>query len=85
LADCNNTEGGFTCTCQNGYIGDGFNCTGKLNSLNDKQLGQTKRMAVIWLSWNAEIYVVFCKAVQCSHRSTELSPWNKPQSALHPH
>ena len=27
-AFCYNTEGNFTCTCQSGYIGDGFNCTG---------------------------------------------------------
>jgi len=31
LADCSNTEGGFTCTCQIGHTGDGYNCTGKLN------------------------------------------------------
>jgi len=25
---CNNTSGGFTCACQSGYDGDGYNCTG---------------------------------------------------------
>jgi len=33
LADCINTAGSFACTCKNGYIGDGFNCTGKLISI----------------------------------------------------
>jgi len=28
-ASCSNTEGSFTCTCQSGYTGDGFTCTGK--------------------------------------------------------
>jgi len=27
-ADCSNTEGSFTCTCQSGYTGDGTSCTG---------------------------------------------------------
>ena len=27
-AICNNTGGSFTCTCVNGYTGDGFQCTG---------------------------------------------------------
>jgi len=25
---CHNTSGGFTCACQSGYDGDGYNCTG---------------------------------------------------------
>ena len=28
-ASCSNTVGSFTCTCENGYSGDGFTCTGK--------------------------------------------------------
>ena len=28
-ADCTNTQGNFTCTCQTGYEGDGITCTGK--------------------------------------------------------
>lgn len=27
-ASCANTPGGFTCTCNAGYIGDGITCTG---------------------------------------------------------
>ena len=27
-AHCNNTDGGHNCTCDQGYEGDGFNCTG---------------------------------------------------------
>ena len=29
-ATCNNTEGSFRCTCNIGYYGDGYNCTGIL-------------------------------------------------------
>ena len=29
-ADCTNTEGGFTCTCQSLYYGDGISCSGKI-------------------------------------------------------
>ena len=27
-ASCNNTIGGYDCTCNDGFFGDGFNCTG---------------------------------------------------------
>ena len=27
-ANCTDMEGSFTCQCNNGFIGDGINCTG---------------------------------------------------------
>ena len=27
---CKNYNGSYTCNCTNGYIGDGYNCTGKM-------------------------------------------------------
>ena len=32
LATCTNTIGAYTCSCNIGYIDDGFDCEGKLNS-----------------------------------------------------
>ena len=29
MATCTDTDGSFTCQCQNGYTGNGQNCTGK--------------------------------------------------------
>ncbi len=33
-ADCNNTVGGFECTCQHGYTGDGTYCQGGSDVVN---------------------------------------------------
>jgi len=30
FADCSNNAGSFSCSCRNGFTGDGMNCTGKL-------------------------------------------------------
>ena len=27
--NCTNTDGSYNCSCNHGYEGDGFNCTGK--------------------------------------------------------
>ena len=37
-ANCTNTKGTYNCTCKEGYLGDGFNCTGKEISLIGKLL-----------------------------------------------
>ena len=29
-ANCNNTVGSFTCACNVGYVGNGFNCLGMI-------------------------------------------------------
>ena len=33
-ATCNNTMGNFECTCDEGFNGDGKNCTGEYESLH---------------------------------------------------
>ena len=32
-ANCTNSYGSFTCDCIEGYLGDGFNCSGRLTLL----------------------------------------------------
>ena len=32
-ADCNNSEGSYSCTCKQGFTGDGVSCSGMLYSL----------------------------------------------------
>ena len=29
-ANCANTDGSYNCSCNHGYMGDGFNCNGNL-------------------------------------------------------
>ena len=33
-AACTDTDGSYDCTCNDGYSGDGFTCTGKPNHLH---------------------------------------------------
>ena len=35
-ATCHNTRGNYTCSCNPGYTGDGFSCTGKCNCLQSQ-------------------------------------------------
>ena len=37
-AACINTHGSYVCTCKPGYTGDGLNCTGTVNSLNNQYI-----------------------------------------------
>jgi len=50
-AFCNNTEGNFTCTCQSGYIGDGFNCKG-----NNYHLYAKSVFCVLFLPYTSIIH-----------------------------
>ena len=35
-ATCHNTQGNYTCSCNPGYTGDGFSCTGKWSFLQSQ-------------------------------------------------
>ena len=35
-ANCTDTDGSFSCTCREGFEGDGFNCTGMYNKVLHK-------------------------------------------------
>ena len=36
-ARCNNTDGTYTCTCNNGYYGNGTHCTGNIICISIKK------------------------------------------------
>ena len=48
--------------------------------MTSRSVDQTNYLAVIWLSWKAEIYVVLCGTV---NRSAGLPHLRNPQSTLH--
>ena len=44
MATCTDTDGSFTCQCQNGYTGNGQNCTGENETFTEYYvLGEAKR------------------------------------------
>ena len=47
-AKCNNSLGSYTCECNEGFSGDGTNCTGKL--INNNLYHRKIRMS-IWFYW----------------------------------
>ena len=40
-ARCDNTDGGFTCTCLDGFVGDGVMCTGESYMFATRHTKQT--------------------------------------------
>src|SRR5207244_10465815 len=45
-AECTNTAGSFTCTCDSGYVGDGVSCT-PLRAVSAVSAGGTHTCAVL--------------------------------------
>ena len=37
-ATCNNTDGSYNCSCNDGYTGDGFTCDGKYISITQMKI-----------------------------------------------
>ena len=35
-AECHDTDGSYWCECWSGFMGDGFNCTGQTDRIDDK-------------------------------------------------
>ena len=40
-ATCTDTDGSYTCMCDDGYTGDGFNCEGELYTVKPFYTGHT--------------------------------------------
>ena len=51
-AACTNTPGGFTCTCNQGYTGDGVTCTG-IFSFYNTLIVRSRNLSFLETRWPA--------------------------------
>ena len=60
-AQCTNTEGSFTCSCNPGYTGDGVNCTSKL-VIVEKRMPSHFFTAYAWCTYmHTYLSIWFCR------------------------
>ena len=50
VANCTNTPGSFSCQCNEGYIGDGFSCTGEEQSGAHQMISFHSLIFQMWMS-----------------------------------
>ena len=69
-ATCTNTEGSFRCSCNDGYYGDGYNCTGVpvFYSVFSTEILWSLQIKRLWKRCNASIY--------CSYFTQTLMGWS---------
>ena len=58
-AACNNTHGSYVCTCKPGYVGDGRDCAGTVNSV--KNLWNLNSITCICLVVKSQYFFRFLK------------------------
>ena len=58
-AFCENTKGSYSCHCKHGFVGDGFNCTGKktkTKTMHVNALQHFKFMHILLVSHNLLVF-----------------------------
>ena len=48
-ANCTDTDGSFSCTCKEGFEGDGLNCTGIIISILQSKHNSTQNYVMCWM------------------------------------
>ena len=57
-ATCTDTEGSYTCVCDEGFTGDGYNCSGRWRLMSSRFCMEIKKYEIIFYKYGLKHYTL---------------------------